>query len=86
MVEHHNTNGVTRPENNRIREIRRCPSQSITAVDICKALKDEGFDIEKSSIVMDNLIKTLGIYEVPIQLHPEVEAKLKVWVVKKQNA
>jgi large subunit ribosomal protein L9 len=56
---------------------------SITSVEICKALKDEGFDIEKTSIVLDNPIKVLGIYEIPIKLHPEVEAKLKIWVVKK---
>ena len=56
---------------------------SITAVDICNALKDEGFEIEKSCIFMDNPIKALGIYEVIIRLHPEVETKLKVWVVKK---
>ena len=56
---------------------------SITAQDIAGALKEEGFEIDKSYIVLNEPIKALGIYEIPIKLHPEVEAKVKVWVVKK---
>ncbi len=56
---------------------------SITAQDIANALKDEGLEIEKTSIELDDHIKSLGIYEVPIRLHPEVLAKVKVWIVKK---
>lgn len=56
---------------------------SITAADVVAALKEEGFDIDKSFIVMDEAIKTLGIFEVLINLHPEVSAKIKLWVVKK---
>jgi len=56
---------------------------SITSQDIANALKEEGFDIDKSCIALDEPIKALGIYEIPIKLHPEVEAKIKVWVVKK---
>ena len=55
----------------------------ITASDIAGALKEEGLEIDKSCIAMDEPIKSLGIYEVPIKLHPEVLAKIKVWVVKK---
>lgn len=56
---------------------------SITAVELENALKDEGFAINKSAIVMAEPIKALGIYEVPIKLHPEVSANVKVWIVKK---
>lgn len=56
---------------------------SITAQDIAAALKEEGFDIDKNLIDLAEPIKALGIYEVPIKLHPEVLAKAKVWVVKK---
>jgi large subunit ribosomal protein L9 len=56
---------------------------SITAVDLAAALKEEGFDIDKSSIILDEPIKALGIYEVSIRLHPEIIAKVKVWIVKK---
>lgn len=56
---------------------------SIHAQEISQALKDEGLDIDKTSIMMIEPIKALGIYEVPIRLYPDVEAKVKVWVVKK---
>jgi large subunit ribosomal protein L9 len=56
---------------------------SITAHDIAEALKDEGLQIDKSAIMLDSPIKALGIYEVGLKLHPEVDAKVRVWVVKK---
>lgn len=56
---------------------------SISANDISLLLKEEGFDIDKNSIMLDEPLKSLGIYEIPIKLHPEVSTKIKVWVVKK---
>ena len=56
---------------------------SVTAQEIERALKDEGLTIDKSIIEMEEPIKTLGIYQVPIRLHPDVQAQVKVWIVKK---
>ncbi len=56
---------------------------SIQANEISEALKEEGFSIDKNLIDLVEPIKSLGIYEIPIKLHPEVIAKLKLWVVKK---
>lgn len=56
---------------------------SITAQDVAAALEEEGFSIDKNSIMMDQPIKALGIFEVSVRLHPEIPAKLKVWIVKK---
>lgn len=56
---------------------------SITAVEVAQALKEEGLDIDKNAIVLEEPIKTLGIFEVPVNLHPEVSTKIKVWIVKK---
>ena len=56
---------------------------SITDHDISVALKEEGFDIDKNIIQLSEPIKKLGIYEVPIKLHPDVMAKVKIWIVKK---
>jgi large subunit ribosomal protein L9 len=56
---------------------------SVTAQDIASGLKDEGVEIDKNSIVLTEPIKSLGIYEVAVKLHPEVTATFKVWVVKK---
>lgn len=55
---------------------------SVSAHDIADALGQEGLPIEKQQIGLSEPIKTLGIYEVPIKLHPEVTATLKLWVVK----
>lgn len=56
---------------------------SISSQDIAAALVEEGFAIDKNLIILDEPIKALGIYEVPIRLHPEVSTEIKVWVVKK---
>ncbi len=56
---------------------------SINANEISEALKEEGFLIDKNIIELAEPIKSLGVYEIPIKLHPEVIAKLKLWVVKK---
>jgi len=56
---------------------------SVTAHDIAQSLKEEGLNIDKNSIILDEPIKSLGIYEIPVRLHQEVTAKIKVWIVKK---
>jgi large subunit ribosomal protein L9 len=55
----------------------------ITSLDLANVLKEEGFNIDKNSILLDEPIRSLGIYEVPINLHPEVIVNIRVWVVKK---
>jgi large subunit ribosomal protein L9 len=55
---------------------------SVTASDIAEHLEKEGIVVDKRRIQIDEPIKVLGIYTVPIRLHPEVTAELKVWVVK----
>jgi len=56
---------------------------SITSQDISQALADEGFEIDKNMISLDEPIKVLGVYEAKVKLHPEVSAQIKIWVVKK---
>lgn len=55
---------------------------SVTSQHIAESLEVQGHSIDKRKIVLEEPIKSLGIYSVPIKLHPEVEAKVKVWVVK----
>lgn len=55
---------------------------SVTTQMIADALKEKGHDIDKRKIEMEEQIKTLGIYNVNIKLHPSVNAKIKVWVVR----
>jgi len=55
---------------------------SVTSQNIAEALESQGYTIDKRKIVLEEPIKSLGIYSVPIKLHTDVEAKVKVWVVK----
>ncbi len=55
---------------------------SVTSQDISAGLKEEGIEIDKNLIILDEPIKSLGVYEVSVKLHPEVQTKIKVWVVK----
>ena len=55
---------------------------SVTSQNIAEVLETQGHKIDKRKIVLEEPIKSLGIYSVPIKLHSEVEAKVKVWVVK----
>ena len=54
---------------------------SVTSADIQNSLKNEGIDIDKKRIVLTEPIRKLGIFNVPVKIHPEVTATLKVWVV-----
>ena len=50
---------------------------------IASALKEEGYEIDKDKVKVEEPIKRLGIYKVKIEVHPEVMAEVKLWVVKK---
>jgi large subunit ribosomal protein L9 len=54
---------------------------TVTTMDVAAGLAKEGFTVDKRQITIEEPIKTLGIYTVPVRLHPEVTANLKVWVV-----
>ncbi len=56
---------------------------SVTAQDIAELLREKGYNIDRHKVILDEPIKALGVYTVGLKLHPEVEAKVKVWVVKK---
>lgn len=55
---------------------------SVTSADIEEALKKDGFNVSKKDIVLEDHIKALGVYTVPVKVHAGVTANLKVWVVK----
>jgi len=55
---------------------------SVTSQNIADVLEEQGYKIDKRKINLEEPIKALGIYSVPVKLHPEVEASVKVWVVK----
>ena len=54
---------------------------SVTARDIADALEKEGYTVDSRKIRLEAPLKALGVYEVGVKLHRDVEAQVKVWVV-----
>jgi large subunit ribosomal protein L9 len=54
---------------------------SVTSQDIAQALKEKGFDVDKRKITLDEPLKALGETSVPVKIHRDVTAQLKVRVV-----
>ena len=55
---------------------------SVTSADIAESLAARGFEIERRKIQLADPIKQLGEFQVPIRLHREVTANVKVVVAK----
>jgi large subunit ribosomal protein L9 len=55
---------------------------SVSARDIAEALQSDKASFEHRQIVLEEPIKHLGVYSVPVKLHAEVSVTAKVWVVK----
>lgn len=54
---------------------------AVSSKEIAVAMKEQnGIDIDKKKLKLDDSIKTSGIFEVPVKLHKDVTAKLKVVV------
>jgi large subunit ribosomal protein L9 len=55
---------------------------SVSARDIVEALEGEGAKVSKSQVVLDRPIKSIGMHEVKVALHPEVAVTVKVNVAR----
>ena len=55
---------------------------AVTSIEIAQQLKDKGYDIDKRQILLEEPIKALGIFEIPIKLHSEITTSIKLWVIK----
>ena len=56
---------------------------SVTTMDLQKALNEQNIEIEKQDILLDNPIKSLGVYDIPIKVTSSLKQNIKVNVVKK---
>lgn len=54
---------------------------SITSHDVERQLKEAGHDVERRLLAMDRAFHSVGVYLVPVYLHSEVQARVKVWVL-----
>ncbi|HDN97743.1 MAG: 50S ribosomal protein L9 [Candidatus Omnitrophota bacterium] len=58
---------------------------AITSEDISKEIKKvSGIDIDKHQIVLEEPIKKLGIYKIPVKVDEKVTAFLRIWVIKEE--
>jgi large subunit ribosomal protein L9 len=58
---------------------------SVTSADVAQALHAKGFEIDKKKITMADPFKALGEYTVPLKIHRDVTAQIKVKVVAEQK-
>ena len=54
---------------------------SVTTMDIAAQLEKQGVEIDRKKLLLDKPIKTLGEFDVPVKLHPQVTGNIKVLVV-----
>lgn len=57
---------------------------SVTSMDIAEAIAAKGFEIDRRKIQLSEPIKEVGDFEIPVKLHREVTANLKVVVAKEE--
>jgi len=58
---------------------------SVTSKDIADALEAQGYTIERRKIALEEPIKTLGEFKVPVRLHREVTVEITVNVAKEEE-
>ena len=57
---------------------------SVTTADIAEALLEKGLEIDRKRIHLDEPLKSLGAFTIPVKLHRDVTAQLKVRVAKQE--
>ena len=55
---------------------------SVTTQDIQKSLEEKGITIDRSCILMEEPIKSLGVYNIPVKITVDLESEIKVYVIK----
>jgi len=58
---------------------------SVSVRDIAEALKAKGHDINKGQIILERPIKTIGMFEVKVALHPEVHVTVKANIARSDD-
>jgi large subunit ribosomal protein L9 len=58
---------------------------SVSGRDVADAIQEHGGKVERSAVVLDKPIKTLGVHEVKIRLHPEVTVTVSLNIARSQD-
>lgn len=54
---------------------------SVTNRDIAEAYAAEGFELDRRNIILEEPIRNIGVFSVPVKLHRDVQATVKVYVI-----
>ena len=57
---------------------------SVAAAQIAASLREKGVPVEDKQVRLEHPIKEIGVYDVVVHLHADVESKIKVWVVQQK--
>ncbi len=58
---------------------------SVAGRDVSEAIQAEGGQVDRSQVILDRPIKTLGVHPVKVRLHPEVTITVNVNVARSQD-
>lgn len=56
---------------------------SVTSQNIADLLSEQGIEVEKRNVQIEEPIKSLGVYTVPVKIEKDVIAQVKLWVIRK---
>jgi large subunit ribosomal protein L9 len=56
---------------------------SVTAQNVVELLRNEGVQVDKKDVLLEEPIKSLGVYTVPVKIEKDVVANIKLWVIRK---
>lgn len=57
---------------------------SVNAAQIAAALREKDVAVDEKMVRLDSPLKEIGVYDVTVHLHADVEAAIKVWVVQQK--
>ncbi len=57
---------------------------AVSSIDVLNALREKGIELQKNMIRMEESIRELGTFSIPLKLHPEVETTVEL-VISKEN-
>ncbi len=55
---------------------------SVTKRDIVEALKEEGLEVDRKQIELDEPLRNIGLFSIAVRLHREVSATVRVYVIR----
>jgi len=58
---------------------------SVTAQNVVELLNSQGLEVEKRNVLLEEPIKSLGVYTVPVKIDKDVTAHVKLWVIRKDD-